>query len=612
MGSSGTRYRVLQPDAFKMPEGHEHLDGQIYLAREANGVDALEEVGLVEVLDWEDPGDGEEVVSYAGPPEPVERDDGTIELVYVFEDTTRAERPTNIKTQELGVWTCLRDCGGLLELGVEGGELVEPHTCPVCERQGPFGHVGPISAKEAKAALRGSRIWHLPSGVDDEGYRDLWDDVQSYIRDHWDAGDGEGADATYAGLTAFAISTWVRENLTFVPHLMLMGKTTGGKTRLLNTLARVSYRSVVSASATPASMFRLIDAYDVSYYVSEYHGLHPDTRRELDAVVRAGQKRGEVATRAEPTANGHEPMVFDPFAHIAIATQFKPDDDIVNRCIQVNSSSPSREMPAVLDEDRGRALRDRLLHARYRLLESEEWRDAETEAYATLAKRGITKRTREKLLTLMTTAYVWDAFDEFEPFIDVVVGQDREAASESVDALVVEAIRDLAHEKVGDQAFLGDGDPYGTVRIPYSDEEYGKGVIERYEDMTGYEKTPAWLGHVVKRLDLEKDRTMHGTVITDPELGPKLRELCEDLNLPWIPDREAADTVLSQDEAIDRLFATFDELANEAADGLVPFEDVLDALDGEIGDRDVEHLIENACARGEIYEPQDGYLRRTS
>jgi hypothetical protein len=308
-----------------------------------------------------------------------------------------------------------------------------------------------------------------------------------------------------------------------------MGKTTGGKTRLLNTLSRVSYRAMVAASASPASMYRLIDAYNVSYYISEYHGLHPDTRRELDNVVRAGQKRGEKVTRAEPTASGHEPMTFDPFTHVAVATQYEPDDDIVNRCIQVRSSTADRDMPATHDEKRACDLRDRLLYARYRLLDADEWDRAEAAAYDHLADRNITGRTREKLLGLLTVAHVWDRVDEFSPFVDIVVEQDREAAADSEDALVVEAIRDLAFEHVGDTAVLGDGDPFAAVEIPLSD------IADRYEDMTGTEKEPAWVGHVRSRLDLEKARKRDGTVISDPDLGPKLQDLCKDLNLEWDP-----------------------------------------------------------------------------
>ena len=495
----------------------EGVDGRTYDLRENDTIvlpkvnaDPLIEKEVVEPL-----GD----IRFSGPPEPVVRDDGNVEFRCVTDEG-------DVNSLDVGTWECQR-CHTTIQTGLADGEVVEPHECKGCERQGPFVHVGGISTDEIQAALRAADMWHPPAGVSNAGYADLWDDVTQFLYDHWDAGTSDDADAIYAGLTAYALSTWVRENMPFVPHLMLMGKTTGGKTRLLNTLARVSYRAIVSASATPASMFRLIDGYDVSYYISEYHGLHPDTRREVDAVVRAGQKENEVVTRAEPTATGHEPMTFDPFTHVAIATQYEPDDDIVNRCIQIQSSTAGRDIPATLDDNRARDLRDRLLYARFRLLDSAEWDAAEQRAYAYLADRDITGRTREKLLGLVTIGYLWDRIDALSQFVDMVVKQDIEAAADSEDARVVEALRDLAFEQVGETVVLGDGDPFAAVEIPYSD------VADYYEDQTGTEKSPSWVGHVRKRLDLDKERKRDGTVISDPDLGTKLRELCDDLNLDW-------------------------------------------------------------------------------
>lgn len=522
---SKVRYRVVRPEEHTPPEEHEPLGGNEYLAPDDDGLDALDVNGVVDVVDWDYRGE-EARFSPDTPPEPVvrENDDGEriTEVYHIHEDTTRAERPTYPKPVELGTWECQR-CGAEQTLPITNGELQEPHECQGCERQGPFTHAELTGAEVNVALAAHTGVWRPPSTVNDAGYADLWGDVREYLRDHWDAAEPE----VYDGLTAYALSTWVRENLTFVPHLMLMGKTTGGKTRLLNTLARVSYRAVVTASATPASMFRLIEDYNVTYYISEYHGLEYDARRELDAVVRAGQKRGEVINRAEPTSDGYKPKVFDPFAHVAIATQFTPDDDIVNRCIQVRSSPANRDMPAVHDEDRARDLRDRLLYARFRLLHSDEWAAAEADAYAYLAKRNITGRTREKLLGLLTVAHIWDRVDAIGPFVDAVVQQDREAAADSEDALVVEAIRDLAFEEIGKTAVIGDADPFAAVDISLTD------IADRYEDMTGTEKSASWVGHVRSRLGLEKARKRDGTVISDPDLGPKLRQLCEEHNLGW-------------------------------------------------------------------------------
>ena len=607
---SGIRYRVVDSTA-DLPSDHTKVGDDEYVAPTADGVDMLEEQGVIEVLDWDHSAADTTNVTFDGAAEPVVRDDGSVSVL------TPTDDGGNVESKGLGEWECQR-CGAITEIppstsDIANNTLPEPHECEGCERQGPFKHAGGLSEHEVQAVLRAGDIWHPPSTVSDEGYAELWADVRQFIYAHWDAKE----DWIYEGLTAYTLSTWVRENLTFVPHLMLMGKTTGGKTRLLNTLARVSYRALVSASATPASMFRLIDSYNVSYYISEYHGLDPDARRELDNVIRAGQKRGEIVTRAEPTSTGHEPRVYDPFSHVAVATQYEPDDDIVNRCIQVRSSAANRDMPATFDEETARSIRNRLLYARFRLLESDEWEQAEREAYGYLEKQGIDGRTREKLLSLVTVAIVWGRLDALQPFVEETVTQDREAAADSEDADVVRAIRDAAHHHVSNVTVIGD-DPYSAVKIPYSDEETGGGVVERYETMTGTERTSSWVGHVVKRLGLEKERTRDGTVISDPDLRPKLQELCEELNIAWDPDADdptdsddGANDGVTQSDAVRRVRDTLDRLVDERDGRHVPRETLIEELDGELDGRDPEHLIEKALKQGRFYESQEGYLAPT-
>jgi hypothetical protein len=207
---------------------------------------------------------------------------------------------------------------------------------------------------------------------------------------------------------------------------------------------------------------------------------------------------------------------------------------------------------------------------------------------------------------------VWDHLGALAPFVDEIVTQDQEAAADSEDARVVEAIRDAAHDAVEHVTVIGD-DPYGAIKIPYSDPQDGRGVVERYESMTGEEKTSAWLGHVVKRLGLEKERTRNGTVISDPDLGPKLQELCEDLNLAWDPDAEDGDVHgtsddFAQADAIQQVRDTLDRLVDERDGEHVPRETLIEELDGELGDRDPEYLIEEALKEGRFYESQKGYL----
>ena len=510
--NSMVEYRLLN-SGFDVPDNHKNVIANRYRGPADDiAYEQLAGQGEIQIIE------PNQSVELNGPPEPLVSSSGDIRVALPEEDATIL----------LGKWECQK-CENTQQTEIEDGSISEPEECIACGKPVPWEHVGGLDSSDIQAALRADDMWKPADDMQQDGYGEIWADVRSFIYDYWDAGESE----IYEGLTAYALSTWLRPNLEFVPHLMLMGKTTGGKTRLLNTLARVSYRAVVAASATPASMFRMIDGYDVSYFVSEYHGLGPDEQRELDNVVRAGQKEGEKITRSEQSTTGFEPRTFDPFSHIAIATQYTPADDIVNRCIQVRSSPSNRDMPATFNEQRAKQIRNRLLYARFRLLDSDEWKAAEQEAYEYLEAKNITGRTREKLLSLVTVAILWDKLDALDPYVQTICQQDKEAVADSEDARFIEVLRDLAHEQVGETAYLGEGNPYANVTVPYSE------IVEKYEQVNGVEKSPTWVGHIRSRLDFEKKRKSNETVIQDPELSSKLQQHCEEHNLSWKPNQPA-------------------------------------------------------------------------
>jgi len=511
------RYRLLDPAQYAPPEDHNALGDDIYVAPDENGLDALETQGIVDVIDWDYDGDERDVETLTGPPEPVVREDGTVAIVRPDDDGTA------IDAYNLGEWVCQR-CGTTTKAPVVNGEIQPPHECSNCERQGPFEQRGLADRPDISASTYADPQWYTPNTVDGEGYTELWDDVRDWLYTNWVTDE----EHYYDGLTAFAIATWLRPNLNFLPQLMVMGKHETGKTQLLTTLARVGYRSRVPVSFTPAAIFRTIDKYDITLFLSEYHDLNPDLRDEINAVIKGSQKRGEDVMRTEKGPDGgYEPANFDIFTHVAIGTQFDPPDDIISRCIQVQTKPADRDVPVWFDEDRAQALRNRLLYARYRLLDSDEWAAAEQAALEWLNDLGISGRLREKLLSLATVAELWDKRDAFEPFVETMQSEAAEAAEDSDDAYVIRAIRDLALEEIRSQNVLGDSDPWDGVAIPVSD------VCERFNDMTGRDVGPSYIGQVRKRLDLDKARRSDGVVIHDEDLQTKLEELCEQNNLPW-------------------------------------------------------------------------------
>ena len=276
------RYRLLDPTQYAPPEDHQSLGEDVYIAPDEDGLDALETQGIVDVIDWNYDADGEAGETLAGPPEPVVREDGTVAIVRPDEDGT------TVDAYELGEWVCQR-CGTTTKQPVVNGEVEPPHECANCERQGPFEQRGLADRPDISASTYADPQWYTPAGVDGERYGELWDDIRDWLYTNWVTDE----EHYYEGLTAFAISTWLRPNLNFLPQLMVMGKHETGKTQLLTTLARVGYRNRVPVSFTPAAIFRTIDRYDITLFLSEYHDLNPDLRDEINAVIKGSQKRGE-------------------------------------------------------------------------------------------------------------------------------------------------------------------------------------------------------------------------------------------------------------------------------------------------------------------------------
>lgn len=546
---AAAHYRVLNPDAIEIPtettddaQAHVKVPGtdDEYLAPDSYlKLSTWQSEGHIEILDQYFELENDNGPTLSGPVEPVKHT-VTVEEAEEAGDKVTGEteirllNPSGDDIQEfdLGTYVCQR-CGTETFVPVMNGNLQDPHQCEGCDRKGPFKHKGSEHLPDgATPAAYLDPDWHIATGCNPEGYDELWDDVKDWIETNWVTAE----DHRYAGLTAYAITTWLRPNLDFVPHLMVTGRYESGKTQLLNTLARISYRGMVPVGFTAPALFRGIDTYDYTIYLSEYHDLDDDQEDMVNQVIKGSQKRGETIMRTEKNSHdGFTPRNFNIFTHFAIGTQFDTKDDIESRCIKIVSKPVNKEIdvPMWFDDDRADQLRNRLLYARFRLLESDAYRDAEDRALDYLLDRGIKNRLAEKLLSLVAVADLWDARDEIEPFVDAMERQHRQATAETDDALVVEAIRDLALEKVQSEDDFGQPDAFDDIQIPISE------VTERFKDMTGRENiTSGYIGQIRKRLDLDKSRGNTGTRIDDDNLTDKLEKLCRDNNLEWWPDTD--------------------------------------------------------------------------
>lgn len=458
---------------------------------------------------------------------PVENDQGHID---------------GVKTWNGSQWRCQR-CGGVNSTSPtqRGGEVTRPGECHSCEREGPFtADVAPASIytpNDVEKVLSANPVYE-PAVIGDWGewigldadpptFESVYNEIREYFHRYWAAGDGR--EWMYDMLTCFAMSTWFRERLDFLPHLLILGKHETGKTRLLNTLRNVSYRGVHTASLTPAYVYRGIDAHDISLYISEYHDLGEDSQRDVDAVVKAGQKRGEVIGRATESGGGEYDIEnFDPFSHVAISTQYPPDDDIISRCFEIRTQPAKRSMPRVLKK--APQIRSKLLYLRYRYLFDDKISESATQAESYLDDRGVFNRLSEKLWCLVQMGVLADT--DLDPFVNAVIGRDRERAEETEEANFLRAVLDEAFEQLYELSGANEemvDDTWENLTIPLSN------VKSRFENLTSREVSPTYIGIIRDRLGLDKKRLATGTTIHDENLKTKLKELCDQNGVEWAP-----------------------------------------------------------------------------
>lgn len=465
--------------------------------------------------------DDEIDVQLTGPPEPVESDPPKMVLP--------SSDGSNANVVKLGTWICIQ-CGTEQYIPPHKGELDTPYQCEGCEREKPgYSHKGVAEDQDPNLHAYVGNGWMKPHGVSDEGYEELWDDLHDWVKKYW----AYPEDWMYDGLAAYIITTWLRDEIDAVPQLMVIGKHDAGKTRLLNTLKHVSYRAKLPVDFTGPALFRTIDAFNTTMFLSEFHQLAQDQKEVAESVIKGSQKRGESVLRVEKNGSGEfTPKDFDIFTHVGFATQYEPADDIASRSIPIKTKTTDRDMPMEFDEDDAGQLRARLLYARYRLLESVEWDNAITGAKVLLTEEyGIVGRLREKLLAITAAGIVWDRAEELEPFIEYVKTEAEEEKAESDDALFIQALIDLAFEEVGIRKTLDDeiSVDWQGVNILIGD------VADRFNSMTGRDVSSSYIGQIRNRLDIDKSRKSDGTVIDDPDLREKLKRLAQENNVEFEP-----------------------------------------------------------------------------
>jgi len=323
---------------------------------------------------------------------------------------------------------------------------------------------------------------------------DLWKDMREFVYDHLDL----EKEIMYDIFVAWVLHTWTPERWDSVGYLWLNGPTNSGKTRAMDLLNYLAFRSLLSPSVSAASIYRALDAFHPTFLLDEFemYQKQKELKAEVIGVLNAGYRRGQVVLRTDKIRDG-APVLrgFDVFGPKAIASIQMLPNALQGRTIKFVMSRAVRKVKRIINKEWAAELRGKLLQYRfdYALEPPPSGNPVEL-------PEG---RLVEIYLPLITVA---PRTDIVEGFIEYATGEYRSRVEEELDtneAKVYNAIIDLLMENP-------------RWRIPQAD--IREKVNARLSEKEQLSKVK--VGYVLKRLGLESE--------TNRET--RLKEIIIDLN----------------------------------------------------------------------------------
>lgn len=225
------------------------------------------------------------------------------------------------------------------------------------------GHLFPPE-RHIKAMRQGSII--LPSTVEEYGSSlDLLNAIKSYLHKYIDLSLFD-----LSILAHYAVMTWHWDRFGAVPYLRFQGQPGTGKSRCLQVLRSICYRSIdLGVSPSCSALLRSIDLVRGTSFIDEadYEG---DFRSDLIKMLNAGYKKDGLRTLSAMKGEDWQPETFCVGGPKVLANRHSFNDRALEtRCITIETISKTvdRRVPTELLREfkmEGQSLRNRLLKMR--------------------------------------------------------------------------------------------------------------------------------------------------------------------------------------------------------------------------------------------------------
>lgn len=152
----------------------------------------------------------------------------------------------------------------------------------------------------------------------------------------------------------YVLMTWVYDRFTAVPYLRLLSEHGTGKSRFLQVIGTLCYKSIIcGGSVSVSSVFRLTDQWRGTLALDECDFNHSSEWTEIVRLLNCGYMAGLPAVRSESTGRSYTPRAFHVFGPKILAGRHRFDDSALeSRCLtytpeeRVLRSDIPRQLPA--------------------------------------------------------------------------------------------------------------------------------------------------------------------------------------------------------------------------------------------------------------------------
>ena len=383
------------------------------------------------------------------------------------------EYTTSFELKEPSIWQCNK-CGAHIQ------DNERPIYCTECKRNATFIQI----TKNIKEG-----IWKLPIWREQEvDTLDVYDSLNNLVRELVIFPE----EIQYKIFNLWIISTWKLGCWETVGFPVFRGIISSGKTRAINIIGELAYRSVQASSATFASIARLSHHWHVTLTIDEANNrLNSRTERgaELLDFVKQSYKRGSKYISADMN-NQDEVIVSNNFGFKAFGGERTFDPALVSRGIDFfmeKSEPPLSKIEYATDEFT--RLRTMLINYRYKTNDPHD-----------LGEHFILKgRTREVYESIIATGKHIGI--EIDDIIKYAQEKEKEAEEDLQGTIQYEILQVIKNNYQENQT-LDDSPEY--VLINNICETLG------WQDKRDKQK----VGYILKNLGLKTKRTRDGRVIS--------------------------------------------------------------------------------------------------